>query len=93
MSEAIFCKVCGDKIDEIKVAKAGPRHPPQHCSHACLVETQKREGHFARIGRLGNQAQQAFKAREGKIPEYEKRRDTVVASNKEKPRRSAKTQI
>lgn len=89
MSDALFCKVCGEKIDEVKVRKAG-RKPPEHCSHDCLVVTQKREGHFARIGKLGNESQQAVKAQTGHVPQYEKRRDAVVASNREKPRRKPK---
>lgn len=66
------CIICGGQIDPGKVIKAGS-HPPEHCSHDCLVETQRREGHFAKMGALGNQSQQAFKAKEGYVPEYENR--------------------
>jgi len=59
---------CGREIDRIKVKKGGDKREPQFCSRECYVADRAEKGGYQALSRLGNAAQAAFKAQNGKAP-------------------------
>lgn len=96
MSITTSCANCGADITEIVVTTrhyAKDRIPERcYCNRACRREAELRAGHFAAMGAAGNESQHAVKEATGHAPGYDKRREAVIASNKEKPRRAKKGQ-
>ncbi len=85
MSKRIaYCQVCQQPIDPAKLAK---RPTMRFCSREHATVWLKEQGHYKRIGKLGNEIQSQVKQATGHVPKYEKRRNAVSESNREHPRR------
>jgi hypothetical protein len=71
-----------------------PVVPPHlYCSRACRVAADRAQGLFKARSEKGNAAQQQYKAEHGHVPGYEQRRQALITSNREHPRRRRKEQL
>jgi hypothetical protein len=86
----IVCFWCEQPIPADKLRKSGRLHPPQFCSQACATAKRNYTGQYKKLSQAGNAAQQRIKAQTGQVPGYEQRREALIKSNREHPRRRRK---
>lgn len=82
------CEWCGKDIPWEHYRKR-PREA-RFCDRDCYTAWGKASGEFAKKGRLGVEAQAAYKEEHGHVPKYAKRAAAVIVSNREHPRRKRK---
>ena len=86
----VVCFWCEQPIPADKLRKSGTVHPPQFCSLACATAERNYTGAYKKLSQAGNAAQQRIKEQTGQVPGYERRREALIKSNREHPRRRRK---
>lgn len=88
--KALLCEQCGNPLTERLARKACKSYTPRFCSRECHLAWRVASGWNKRWSEIANAAQHRYAEQHGEVPGYKQRREALIQSNQENPRRKNK---